>query len=165
MYRSVLFVFIVLVAAVTPARADSVPSQLIGTWEGGYTSTIDFVDPNTGSHDSPSGMRKAVHFYPSGRYEHEELNQVSAYSCETGYFGADEGSFSVDGDVVHIGIVKSRLHQWATCSGRDYWKNIDPRRHSGSLRWRIESKDGYRYLVLTQLNGTPYGVFRFIKTL
>lgn len=163
MQRRVIAAIALLFSLTAPATAQSPSQALVGNWEGGWTSTLDFVNPNTGSHGSPSGIRKAVKFYADGRYEHDELDQTSAYGCQTGYFGADVGRFSVDGDVIHIAIAKSRLHQWSTCSGRDFWKDIDPRRHSGSLRWRVMDKDGYHYLVLTQINGQPYGVFRSIK--
>lgn len=57
-------------------------SSLMGEWSKSDPSTINFINPNTGSYSDPSGERGAYRFFPDGTYPTVLGNQhVHGESC------------------------------------------------------------------------------------
>src|SRR5215469_11199450 len=91
---------------VTPIPSGGV-TDLIGAWSKSNVSTIDFVNPGTGSHADPSGERLNVRFFPDGHYKLGWLLQSSLYRCTSTVFGLKNGTYTAEGNTLRRSDIDS----------------------------------------------------------
>jgi hypothetical protein len=91
------------------------PANLVGEWYKSKISTIDFVNPKTGGHASPSGDRLNVRFNADGTFKMGELIQSSLYSCTTSVFGYRIGTYQISNSTIDIRISSNTLTSKDNC--------------------------------------------------
>ncbi len=120
---------------VSPLSGGTV-ADLTGEWSKSDVSTIDFVNPSTGSHADPSGERLNVRFFADGHYKLGWLLQSSLYSCTSTVFGLKNGVYSVDGGALTMKDTDSVLTSKDTCH-REWNYGKHPPLLESTYQWRF----------------------------
>jgi hypothetical protein len=128
------------------------PADLIGEWSKSRISTVDFVNPNTGSHADPSGERLNVRFFPDGHYKLGWLLQSSLYSCSSSVFGLKTGVYAVQGNAITMKDTDSVLTSRDTCHREWNYEKHPPLRES-TYQWRLGQTKYGLVLILHGLDG------------
>jgi hypothetical protein len=143
------------------------PTELVGEWYSGSSSSIGFYDPATGSWGSPNGSGFSYTFRENGTYQEGYLGQVHRGSCYTGFFIFIEGVARVQGASLTKTRSRGVLRVEDTCS-----PNLNEEReisgeelaeHQGRYTWRIRT-DGadarLQHLEIVLPDGNPYVTLR-----
>lgn len=112
------------------------PADLLGEWTKSHVSTVDFVNPNTGSHADPSGERLNVRFFPDGHYRLGWLLQSSLYNCTSTVFGDKTGTYQVLGNSLTMKDAASVLTSKDTCH-REWNYEKHPPLLQSTYQWRF----------------------------
>lgn len=112
------------------------PSALLGEWTRSDVSTINFVNPNTGSYSDPSGERTAYPFYPDGTYKLGWLKQSALYGCTSSIFGYTTGVYQVQGSTLIMQAQSTTLTSRDNCHPQwNYDKTLPNKRFV--TQWRL----------------------------
>lgn len=80
----------------------SVPAALVGEWQSGTVSSVNFYNPTTGAWGAPSGTGMFFKFKPDGYYEKGVLLQSSLSGHTTTFFAYNKGTMTVKNNVIVI---------------------------------------------------------------
>lgn len=112
------------------------PADVIGEWSKSRVSSVDFVNPGTGSHASPSGERLNVRFFQDGRYRLGWLLQSSLYSCTSTVYGEKNGVYQVHGGALTMKDTASVLTSKDNCH-REWNYEKHPPLAETTYEWRL----------------------------
>jgi hypothetical protein len=115
---------------------NAAPSGVVGEWSKSNISSVDFANPNTGSHASPSGERLNVRFFPDGHYKLGWLLQSSLYSCTSTVFGEKTGTYEIHGDELTMKDSASVLKSQDNCHREWNYEKHPPLRQS-TYQWHL----------------------------
>lgn len=104
-----------------PARA-----ELVGEWFQSRMSTVEFTNPNTGSHSDPSGERTNVRFFPDGSFKLGWLKQSALYSCTMRLFGYKTGVYTLEASVLRMEDREATLTSSDNCRAQWNYKKAVP---------------------------------------
>lgn len=65
------------------SSSGSTPNQLIGKWQAGSSSSINYTNSATGASTNGGGTQVIYTFFPDGRFEYASLYSLTSYSCTT----------------------------------------------------------------------------------
>jgi hypothetical protein len=143
----------ICINAVGPAARGQIASDyLAGEWYLSHASSIQYVNPNTGSYSSPSGERLAFRFYADGHYKSGYLVQSSLYGCTMTVFGYKTGSYSVDGERLTFTEKSYSLSSKDNCHSEWNYEKHPPLQQR-TYRWRLVRNQYGPVLVLTGPDG------------
>ncbi len=128
------------------------PADLVGEWSKSHVSTIDFVNPGTGSHADPSGERLNVRFFPDGTYKLGWLLQSSLYGCTSTVFGLKSGSYAVQGSALTMKDAASVLTSKDNCH-REWNYEKHPALLQSTYQWRLGRTKYGQVLILRAADG------------
>lgn len=115
---------------------DAPPAAVVGEWTKGHVSSVDFMNPNTGSHAAPSGERLNVRFFPDGHYKLGWLLQSSLYSCTSTVYGEKTGMYEVHGNALTMKDTASVLTSRDNCH-REWNYEKHPPLAQTTYQWRL----------------------------
>ncbi len=78
----------------------SVPAALVGEWQSGTVSSVNFYNPTTGVWGAPSGTSMFFKFTQDGYYEKGVLLQSSLYGHTTTFFAYNKGTMTVEDNMI-----------------------------------------------------------------
>lgn len=78
-----------------PKPRTFVPVALVGEWQSGTVSSVNFYNPATGTWAPPSGTGMFFNFKADGNYEKGVLLQSSLYGHSSTFYAYNRGSFTV----------------------------------------------------------------------
>ena len=105
---ALLFLSLVLTSCATAQTKSSIPGELVGKWYTGSTSSLAFLDRNTGISDAAGGDGASLEIKPNGGFVKAVVVKTGLYGCSTVAFGYETGSLKIAGDT-------------ATFNGKDYF--------------------------------------------
>jgi hypothetical protein len=76
----------------------SLAAALVGEWQTGTVSSVNFYNPTTGVFGPPSGTGMFFKFTQEGYYEKGVLLQSSLYGHTMTFFAYNKGTMTVEGD-------------------------------------------------------------------
>lgn len=138
----------------------SVPSDLIGSWIVALdSSSIGFVDPNSGSYAPPSGELMGYTFKPDGSYEKTFLIQSSLYNCTMKVFWYETGTASYQANVVSLNPNSYSMTSEDNCNAEYNYEKTLPLEPS-NVTWQFGTDDyGLTTLNLTSVVKDNNGQF------
>jgi hypothetical protein len=134
------------------ARGQTINDYLAGEWYLSHVSSIEYVNPNTGSHSGPSGERLVFRFYPDGQYKSGYLVQSSLYGCTMTVFGYKTGSYIIDGNRLTFTEKSYSLTSKDNCHAAWNYEKHPPLQQR-TYRWRLARNQYGPVLVLTGADG------------
>jgi len=78
----------------------SVPLDLVGEWQTGTVSSVNFYNPVTGVWGAPSGTGIFFKFTQDGYYEKGVLLQSSLYGHTMTFFAYNKGTLTIEDSVI-----------------------------------------------------------------
>jgi hypothetical protein len=78
----------------------SVPATLVGEWQSGTVSSVNFYNPTTGVWGAPSGTGMFFKFTQDGYYEKGVLLQSSLYGHTSTFFAYNKGTMTVEDNMI-----------------------------------------------------------------
>jgi hypothetical protein len=78
----------------------SVPAALVGEWQTGTVSSVNFYNPTTGVWGAPSGTGMFFKFTQDGYYEKGVLLQSSLYGHTSTFFAYNKGTMTVEDNMI-----------------------------------------------------------------
>lgn len=119
---------------------------LVGKWRQSNSSSIGFVDRNTGSYAAPSGDWFDYDFHADGTYTGAALMQSSMYNCTMKVFGYSTGLYRIEGANLILTQKTHSLTSQDNCNKQYNYEKTLPLQ-TEAYQWRIEP--GQYGLVLT----------------
>ena len=124
------------------SRNNSVPTELVGKWYTGSTSSLAFLDKQTGISDSAGGNGASLEIKANGSFIKAVVVKTGLYGCSTVAFGYETGNLKITGDTV-------------TFNGKDYFisykDSCNPQ--TNSEKNKGARKYEYSYELRTDDNG------------
>jgi hypothetical protein len=138
----------------------SVPPELLGSWIITLdSSSVGYVDPNSGSYAAPSGEWMGYTFKPDGSYEKTFLIQSSLYNCTMKVFWYETGIASYQGLVVSLAPSSNSMTSEDNCSAENNYEKTLPL-ESSNVSWQFGTDDyGLTVLNLTNVIKDNNGQF------
>lgn len=144
-------------AGVANEQGQNVPSELIGKWQTGSVSSVNFVNPRTGAYAPPSGTQVMYTIFPDGRYEYAALTQQSMYNCTTKLFTYKTGTIKINNTSLTFIPKQGKFTSEDNCNSKyNYEKQIPLERET--FNWKI-TRDEYGEKICLQngsINGCAY---------
>jgi hypothetical protein len=122
-----------------PAGGD-VPTKLVGKWQQGSTSDVNFSD-GLGSFSAPSGYILAWQFTADGHYAFDDFNQSSLYSCTTAVLGHETGTIDFSADSFTATAATATITSQDNCHAEYNYQKPWENRLGGprQFQWSLES--------------------------
>jgi hypothetical protein len=138
----------------------NVPPELLGSWLVTLdSSSVGYVDPNSGSYAAPSGEWMGYTFKPDGSYEKTFLIQSSLYNCTMKVFWYEAGSANYQGQVVSLNPSQYSMTSEDNCNAENNYEKNLPLEPS-SVTWQFGTDDyGLTVLNLTSVVKDNNGQF------
>lgn len=138
----------------------NVPQELIGSWLVTLdSSSVGYVDPNSGSYAAPSGEWMTYTFKPDRTYEKSYLIQSSLYNCTMKVFWFETGTSSYQGNVVSLAPNSNSMTSEDNCNAENNYEKTLPLEPS-SVMWQFGTDDfGLVVLNLTSIVKDQNGQF------
>ena len=138
-------------ASFTPAAR--VPDALVGRWQFGTISTLNFYEKGTGRWlDNAGGVGVFFTFTPDGRYTQGVLIKSTMYSCTTQVWIYNEGTVVFEQSTFRVYPTSGRVRSQDNCNQRyNFDRPDDLQRKQGDLySWAFErnANDGKTYLMI-----------------
>lgn len=133
------------------------PSQLIGKWQAGSTSSTSYTNSVTGASTNGGGTQVMYTFFPDGRFEYANLYSLTSYSCTTQTMLYTIGHYEVTGSVLKMVTEDGKFTSQDNCN-RQYNYEKPAKLETESFNWRVE-RDEYGTKICLQnsrLNGCAY---------
>jgi hypothetical protein len=136
-----------------PAAAGAVPRELVGRWDTGGVSLLQYRDTVTGSTTPGRGNHFSYHFKPDGSFQAVGLLQSNVYNCTTTLFNEKAGRAEFSGQTVTLVLSKNFWRQTNNCapssnSERNYTLGRE------TYRWRTKQDEyGKQYICLANDKG------------
>jgi hypothetical protein len=134
------------------AEGQTANDYLAGEWFLSHVSSIQYVNPGTGSYADPSGERLVFRFDPDGHYKSGYFVQSSLYGCTMTIFGYRTGSYTIDGDRLTFTEKTYSLTSKDNCHAEWNYEKHPPLQQR-SFRWRLARNQYGPVLVLTGSDG------------
>lgn len=142
-------------AAVAP------PAEVIGSWYNGTSSSIGYVDPNTGSYSDGGSEGIGYTFLPDGTWQFGYLLSSALYSCQMKVLVFNQGeiaSSDPDTHLMELHVDRSQMHSEDTCSAAEnYDKELVPA--DETLIWQ-RTTDEYGDVLMLRHPDTGFSAFR-----
>jgi hypothetical protein len=144
----------------TNTPSSSVLPELLGSWIVTLdSSSVGYVDPNSGSYAAPSGEWMGYTFKPDGSYEKTFLIQSSLYNCTMKVFWYEVGSASYQEQVVSLNPNSNSMTSEDNCNAENNYEKTLPLEPS-SVTWQFGTDDyGLTVLNLTSVIKDNNGQF------
>jgi hypothetical protein len=122
------------------AAGGNVPATLVGKWQQGSTSDVNFSD-GLGSFSAPSGFILAWQFTADGHYAFDDFNQSSLYSCTTAVLGHETGTVDFTGDAFTVTAASATITSQDNCHAEYNYEKPWENRLGGprQFQWSFES--------------------------
>lgn len=137
--RTSVWLIVLSVAMILLAqdRGPAIPSQLAGNWEAISTSTVGFVNRQTGSFSAPSGEGTTYHIFPDGQYKKEALIQSSLGACTDTVFITERGNVTIQESTIVFAARAGELESRDNCTKRfNYKKPLTLQQRT--FGWRLQ---------------------------
>jgi hypothetical protein len=142
-------------AAVAP------PAEVIGSWYNGTSSSIGYVDPNSGSYSDGGGEGIGYTFQPDGTWQFGYLLTSALYSCQMKVLVFNEGEITSSDPETHLMELhadRSQMHSEDTCvAANNYDKELAPA--DEVLVWQ-RTTDEYGDVLMLRHPDTGFSAFR-----
>jgi hypothetical protein len=146
-------------SAATPAAnihagaAGAVPRELVGKWDNGGVSFLQYRDTVTGSTTPGRGNHFSYHFKPDGSFQAVGLLQSTVYNCTTTLFNEKAGRAEFSGQTVTFVLSKNFWRQTNNCAPN----SNSERNHTlgrETYRWRTKRDEyGKQFICLANDKG------------
>jgi hypothetical protein len=133
----------------------SVPAPLVGAWQTGTVSSVNFYNPTTGSWGAPSGTGMFFKFTPDGYYEKGVLLQSSLYGCTMTFFAYNKGTMTVEGDKIVLYPTYGKIKSVDNCVADNNYDKPDQLKSETMLWERGQDEYGVETLWLRYPDGNP----------
>lgn len=137
----------------TEDRAGAIPRELIGKWDNGSVSMLQYRDTVTGATAPGRGSYSSYELRPDGSFHYAGLLQSTLYNCTTTLFNEKAGRAEVSGAEITFVPTKNFWRKTNNCapssnSERDYTLE------SETYRWRAKQDEyGNQLICLTNDKG------------
>ncbi len=89
--------------------------RFVGVWDTSASGT-EYYNPNSGWRSPAGGSERHFEFTSNGSYKHFSGLQTNVYSCSTTIFGYEEGTYAVEGNMLHLHPDQKTLSSTDTCN-------------------------------------------------
>ena len=131
-------------------RTGGGPAGLIGNWQSGSISSINFYNPATGSWAAPSGTGMSYSLSADGQYVYAGLLQTSMYGCTKSFFAYETGSWQAQGATLTLTPKSGRGKFADTCTPSSNYDKPKPlKKQTFAFALKREESTGDQNLCLT----------------
>jgi hypothetical protein len=137
-------------------NAPTIARELLGEWSSSSSSSIGYVNPNTGSYAAPSGEWNRYKFFPDGSFIDAGMLQSSAYNCTSQVFGYRKGVYRVEGSKIYFEEREYTLTSKDNCHQEWNYEKHPPvskyvlvyhfERDQYGIKMVMDSPDGKQYI-------------------
>lgn len=116
--------------AVAQSRSNSIPSELVGKWYKGTTSSLEYLNNSTGIANAAGGNGTGLEIKADGSFTKAQMAKVGLYGCSTIVFSYQTGKVGAAGDSLTFDIRKFYVSYKDSCNPKtNSEKNAAPRKH------------------------------------
>lgn len=118
-----------------------VPDEVVGTWNYGTVTGVDFYDPSTGRWAPSSGIGQSYTFKKDGEFVWGGVFQLSNYGCTTTLHKWQHGTVVFDGTTFTRHAVEGAFKAQDSCNAANNREEtrIDP---PSSFQWEVGEDSG-----------------------
>lgn len=138
----------------------SVPAALVGEWQSGTVSSVNFYNPATGAWGTPSGTGMFFKFTPDGYYEKGVLLQSSLYGHTTTFFAYNKGTITVKDSVIVIYPTYGKIKSVDNMVAENNYEKDDQLESETMLWAKGFDEYGFETLWLRYPDGAPSAFHR-----
>jgi hypothetical protein len=129
----------------------NIPSEIVGTWQTGSASSINYSNSSTGSTINGGGTQVRYKILPDGRYEYAALSTQATYSCSTNLMTYKAGHIEVKGSVLTFVPENGKFTSEDSCN-RQYNYEKPAKLDREIYDWSVQ-RDQYGTKICFQGNG------------
>lgn len=128
------------------SRDASVPSELVGKWYTGSSSSLMFLDRRTSISDAAGGNGTGLEIKADGTFAKSQLSKVGLYGCSVMVFGYQKGNASANGGTLTFNGESIYVSYKDSCNPHtNSEKNGKP--DSQQYQYELKTDDGGRKLL------------------